>query len=269
MWEKFEVDEQAVDCNLDRVDQVQYNLLYRICEIESSTRFKTPDGKMIFAQSEGHNAWLWISNDVSEDERRIRLHELIDCLDGMDLLGITGAPQTIELFTQVYFETRGIGYLPHMDMESYYCPEVKQPVDIGGTIQPANEQHIEIVAEFMAGFSEAAYGKPVDPVSQIAGAESMVKSGSLFLWMVDNSPVSMANIAHRSACYARINAVYTPTSMRKKGYASAIVAGLCTMLVKEHLVPMLYADLKNPHSNKVYQNIGFVKNGKIADVKFK
>jgi hypothetical protein len=32
---------------------------------------------------------------------------------------------------------------------------------------------------------------------------------------------------------------------------------------------MLYADLKNPDANKVYQNIGFVECGQVADIKFK
>lgn len=41
------------------------------------------------------------------------------------------------------------------------------------------------------------------------------------------------------------------------------------MLLSEDLVPMLYADLKNPDSNKVYRNIGFVESGKIVDIKFK
>lgn len=31
---------------------------------------------------------------------------------------------------------------------------------------------------------------------------------------------------------------------------------------------MLYADAKNPVSNKVYQSFGFVKAGRIADIKF-
>jgi predicted GNAT family acetyltransferase len=36
----------------------------------------------------------------------------------------------------------------------------------------------------------------------------------------------------------------------------------------ENLIPMLYADLKNPSSNKIYRNIGFVKSGRIADIRF-
>ncbi|MEH7353475.1 GNAT family N-acetyltransferase [Neobacillus drentensis] len=78
----------------------------------------------------------------------------------------------------------------------------------------------------------------------------------------------MANISHRTAKYGRINAVFTPIEFRKNGYASALVAELCVILEKEKLVPMLYADISNPASNKVYQNIGFLKSGKITEIEF-
>ncbi|WP_199616404.1 GNAT family N-acetyltransferase [Paenibacillus alkalitolerans] len=61
---------------------------------------------------------------------------------------------------------------------------------------------------------------------------------------------------------------FTSPFLRKKGYASALVAELCLILGQNGLVPKLYADLKNPDSNKIYKNIGFVEAGKIADIRF-
>ncbi|MNR60825.1 FR47-like protein [compost metagenome] len=78
----------------------------------------------------------------------------------------------------------------------------------------------------------------------------------------------MARIAHRSPRHGRINDVYTPPAERKKGYASAIVAELCSILEGESLQPMLYADQGNPDSNRVYRNIGFMENGIVVDIKF-
>ncbi|WP_227774620.1 GNAT family N-acetyltransferase [Paenibacillus sp. NAIST15-1] len=40
------------------------------------------------------------------------------------------------------------------------------------------------------------------------------------------------------------------------------------MLHRESLLPMLYADLTNPDSNNVYQQIGFVDSGKVTDIRF-
>ncbi|WP_256704507.1 hypothetical protein [Paenibacillus peoriae] len=47
-----------------------------------------------------------------------------------------------------------------------------------------------------------------------------------------------------------------------------MVSELCSILENEHLVPMLYADLKNSVSNQVYNNIGFEEGGKLTDIAF-
>lgn len=133
----------------------------------------------------------------------------------------------------------------------------------------AEQRDVDIIADFLAGFSEWAYGAAVTKESQIPVAERMIGTGNLYLWCADDIPVSMANIAYRSPRHARINTVYTPVEHRKKGYASAIVAEMCCLLHSEKLVPMLNADLKNPDSNKVYRKVGFIEAGKIAEFKFK
>jgi predicted GNAT family acetyltransferase len=269
MLVKLEVHDRVLAEGLFIADEIQYNLIHRICESKSSRCLKSPDGTMIFAHSEGHNAWLWMTKKLEEDTRNILLQELIYNLGDSDLPGICAEPQTAELFAQMYSKARSTSYRPHMMMEAYFCSEAVEPLNVQGTLQQAKRNNVEIVAEFMAGFSEGAFGKIVDPASQMGAAEGAIESGNLYLWIVEGQPVSMANIAHRSPRHARINAVYTPSALRKKGYASALVVELCSILETERLVPMLYADLKNPDSNKVYKNIGFVESGKIADIKFK
>ncbi|BAY85818.1 GCN5-related N-acetyltransferase [Calothrix parasitica NIES-267] len=52
--------------------------------------------------------------------------------------------------------------------------------------------------------------------------------------------------------------VYTPPEYRKKGYASACVAGLSqTLLGEGYKFCFLFTDLSNPTSNKIYQKIGY------------
>ncbi|MBM7564001.1 GNAT family N-acetyltransferase [Paenibacillus sacheonensis] len=125
-----------------------------------------------------------------------------------------------------------------------------------------------MVAGFLAGFLEDAHGVTAEPSSQLTEAEGAIDAGGLYLWFVDGQPVSMANIAHRSPRHARINAVYTPPACRKQGHASALVAALSSLILAEGLVPMLYADVINPASNKAYRNVGFVESGEIADLRF-
>ncbi|MGO4545198.1 GNAT family N-acetyltransferase [Paenibacillus sp. 2TAB23] len=263
---------QADDCVLNQFpfmrDELQYNLIHLITAIEGATALKTPDGRMLFAGSPGHNAWLWLSEDVTDEHKIMLMKELVGYYQGTDLPGICGAPPTAELFAKLYSEMNSLKYHSYMKMQTYSCPKVIKPVKVKGKLVQATRQHVELVAEFMAGFSEDAYGASVIPASQLPAAEGMVMRGNLYFWTVDELPVSMANIAHRSPRHGRINTVYTPPVLRKNGYASAVVAGLCKVLEEEDREPMLYADIRNPNANKVYKNIGFIESGPIAEIRF-
>jgi predicted GNAT family acetyltransferase len=269
MFQKINVSDRILSQDMFIADEVQYNLIHLICESKSSTCLKDSDETMIYAQSTGHNAWLWSSKDIVEDKKAVLYEELIEFLKETTLPGVSGEPKTTERFAQLYSQANHLQYESTMTIESYFCTDPKKPLNVKGTMQQATRKNLAIVAEFLAGFSEGAYGVRVNPEAKILDAKRMIETGDLYIWFVDDKPVSMAYIAHRSARYSRLNAVYTPPSCRKKGYASALVAELCSVLLSEDLVPMLYADLKNPDSNKVYRNIGFVERGKIVDIKFK
>ncbi|WHY87211.1 GNAT family N-acetyltransferase [Neobacillus novalis] len=261
-------DEAIAQGSVFESDEVQFNLFHRITEGSNILSCKTQDGKMIFAQTPGHSGWLWISKGVTAEERDNLTQELVNHLNGAPLPGVTGEPETAKMFADIFSKKNHLQYETEMVMEAYYCPKVIKPANVPGKIQAAKLQDADTVAEYLAGFLRDAFGTAVEPNTQAAKAETMLQTGNLYLWIVDGQPVSMANISHRSPRHARINSVFTPMSHRKKGYASALVAELCRIIESEKLVPMLYADFKNPDSNKVYQNIGFLESGKIAEFKF-
>ncbi|UVI30119.1 GNAT family N-acetyltransferase [Paenibacillus spongiae] len=269
MLERLVPNDCALSQSRFRLDEARYNLIHLISgQQENAYGFKSPDGNMIYAQTHGNAAWLWISGDVPGERRSILMKELAHRIQGTALPGITGDPQTAEEFAAVYSQANALSYRTNMMMEAYVCPQVKKPEGVIGLLRPAASQDVNIVAEFKAGFSEEALGAAVDPASLRSAAEQIIAGGGLYLWLVEGKPVSMANIAHRSPRHARINAVYTPPAERYKGYASAIVAELCAIAMKEGLEPMLYADLNNPVSNRVYKNIGFVESGTVKAIRF-
>ncbi|MCM3627908.1 hypothetical protein M3194_11090 [Paenibacillus glycanilyticus] len=270
MWERLQPGDQAIGAlqsPLFIADEVKMNLLHRICEMSQSVVYRHKSGSAIFAGSQGHNAWLWL-DDRLRDEERLPIMKGLVRLAGHTLRGITAEPRHAKLFAELYAARYRMRPEYKMGMEAYYCPEIVYPAAVKGLLRPTVSADVPLIADFMAGFAESAYGYKVHPASQIPAAENTIASGNLYLWMADEIPVSMAHIAHRSPRHARINYVYTPLALRKQGYASATVAACCGLIVQENRVPMLYADLTNPDSNKVYRNIGFVESGKVADVKF-
>ncbi|WP_410514744.1 GNAT family N-acetyltransferase [Paenibacillus sp. BR2-3] len=268
MFERYSAGDGVLQNGSFIKDEVQYNLIHRISEIEHSIKIRSADGNLIFTRSEGHNPWLWVSSEIAPEKRKVLVQELVEQVKEDDYPGITAELDTAKLFAESFCEAKGALFHTHMMLESYHCPKVHKPEAVGGHLRQANLEHSAMIAEFMAGFSEDAFGVPAEPEVFRSTAKEAVRSGNLYLWVVDDTPVSMANIAHRTARHGRINDVYTHPAHRKQGYASAVVAELCEQLFEERLTPMLYADAKNPDSNKVYQSIGFVEAGSIAELKF-
>ncbi|SDW20112.1 GNAT family N-acetyltransferase [Paenibacillus sp. CF384] len=249
-------------------DEVRYNLLHRITEIEDSLCLRSDNGQLLFAQSPGQNGWLWMARSLAGDEEKRMLQGLVNYLDGHSLPGISGAPQTAYPFAVEYSRANNLRHSTQMTMEAYHCPQVNKPSNVRGDASVATLQDVEVIAQYLAGFMEDAHGRTVEPESQLESARGLVDTRKLYMWRVDGEAVSMANIAHRSRRHGRINAVFTPLRHRKRGYASAIVAAVSEQLLQENLTPMLYADLRNPSSNKIYRNIGFLPNGQISDIGF-
>jgi predicted GNAT family acetyltransferase len=82
--------------------------------------------------------------------------------------------------------------------------------------------------------------------------------GLLWLWEDGGEPGAMAWITPPVAGMARINAVYTPPALRGRGYASGCVAAASRHAQTGlQSTCMLYTDLANPTSNKIYQALGY------------
>jgi predicted GNAT family acetyltransferase len=88
-----------------------------------------------------------------------------------------------------------------------------------------------------------------------------LSAGSQFLW--DNAgPVSTAGINPLVAGTARIGPVYTPPEHRGHGYATALVADLSSYALRAGADRcMLFTDLANPTSNRIYARIGYRRCG--------
>lgn len=251
------------------LEEVRYNLLYLITGFDEALTIKSHDGKVLFAQSSPRgNPWLWVDRSLPEKEKEDVLKLLIEFLDEASLTRVSSEPRTAEMFANLYGARYNRSITRRMDMEAYDCPQVVKPEGVSGCLRPAQLEDVETVAQYLAGFSADGYGVVVDPASQMETAEMMIRQGGLYMWLVDDHPVSMAKIAHRSLRHGRINAVFTPRNERRKGYAGAVVAGLCSILLSEGLIPMLYADMVNPASNRAYQKIGFIPSGQITDIRF-
>jgi predicted GNAT family acetyltransferase len=84
-----------------------------------------------------------------------------------------------------------------------------------------------------------------------------IDKGEVYIWE-DEVPVSMAATTRPTGNGIAISFVYTPPSLRRKGYATSCVAMLSKGLLRTgYKFCTLYTDLSNPTSNSIYKKIGF------------
>jgi predicted GNAT family acetyltransferase len=176
---------------------------------------------------------------------------------------VTGAVATTEVsgwFAHRYAEAAGTPVHARNSSRIFRLDaEPTLPFDVPGAAREATAADRDLLIAWADAF--AAEAEPVRARvdnSRPVDGRLLLGGGLLWLWEDGDDPVAMAWITPPVAGMARINAVYTPPDRRGRGYASGCVAAASrhaqTALSS---TCMLYTDLANPTSNKIYQALGY------------
>lgn len=124
-----------------------------------------------------------------------------------------------------------------------------------GKARPAGEADLPLLLEWITAFrQESGEGG--------AASEEALRDrfsyGGMLIWEDAGSPVSLAGFSRTLGAMSRIGPVYTPPELRGRGYAAGVTyaATEAARAAGAHEV-LLFADLKNPTSNGVYQRLGY------------
>ena len=136
--------------------------------------------------------------------------------------------------------------------------------DVAGTTRVATGSDRPLLREWYAAFGEEAR-------DSVAGSDEavdhMLAWGQAWLWTDDaGQPVSLAARRAPNAGSARVGPVYTPPAHRGHGYGSAVTAAATADVLADGAIPVLFTDLANPTSNKIYQRLGYRPVGDYAHI---
>jgi RimJ/RimL family protein N-acetyltransferase len=174
---------------------------------------------------------------------------------GLTPPGVTGPEPVAQAFGAAWNRLTGLSTRP-AGRDRLYEIEVAPPLPASGAARLATEADLVLATQWMNDFqAEALPGEPVD--AEHAFRRRLAR-GRLLFWEVDGRPVSMAGISRPIASVARVGSVFTPKANRGKGFGSAVtIAATRQGLADGAGRCILYADLANPISNRVYLAIGF------------
>ncbi|MBM7844178.1 GNAT family N-acetyltransferase [Herpetosiphon giganteus] len=171
--------------------------------------------------------------------------------------GVFSATATTTAFCAAWQAKTGRRPLLSMHERVYTLTEVIPPTPVAGSLKQATIADVEWLAEWLAAFHAEAV--PNEPAwDSRAVAERQIATGSAWYWEVDGKPVSSLASSRPTINGICIGAVSTPPQFRSRGYASNAVAALSQHLLDQGFrFCMLFTDLSNPTSNKIYQAVGF------------
>ncbi|NRQ35460.1 GNAT family N-acetyltransferase [Nonomuraea sp. NN258] len=139
--------------------------------------------------------------------------------------------------------------------------------DVPGHGRPARSGEFSLLVSWWHGFAADAGVSEGDDLAE--RVLRRLQNGELFVWEHDGLPVSVAALHPAAAGVCRIGPVYTPRSCRRRGFGAAVTAYASQVGLAERCEQVvLFADLANPTSNRIYQSIGFAAVSDYAHVTF-
>ena len=173
--------------------------------------------------------------------------------------GVRGMRDNAVAFADAWRAATGRVGVVAVEERLYRLAELHTPGGVAGAPRLATDDEHRLLVDWVERFFGETFGHHRNDDAGEAFIDAANRKGDQFmLWTVDETPVSMAMLRAPAACVSRIGPVFTPQDRRGHGYGSAVTAAACTLAHRSRTADVvLFADLANPTSNKIYQRIGF------------
>ncbi len=173
-----------------------------------------------------------------------------------ELPGVGGVPTTSRAIAAAWSEATGGLTRCQMREAMHVLEQVEDPPrPASGRLRLAQSGDRALLVEWMQDFTVEAGLHGVELAPRIV--DGRIARESLLIW--DHlGPVSMLGITQPVARVVRIGPVYTPPQYRRNGYAGSAVAAVSRRVLAHGASRcMLFTDLSNPTSNKIYAEVGY------------
>ena len=149
----------------------------------------------------------------------------------------------------------------------YRLRSVRAATRAAGQARPVVAADAALVTPWLAAFAAEALGRHDGDARAMWDSYQGDPVRRLYLWHDERGrAVSLAGRSGRTPNGVRIGPVYTPPTLRGRGYAEALVAALSALeLAAGARVCYLYTDLANGTSNDLYLRVGYERVGEAGE----
>jgi GNAT superfamily N-acetyltransferase len=183
---------------------------------------------------------------------------LVDTLVALErpLSGVNGNAAAADAVAAAWSARTGAPARVHRRMrlhrlDALVAPDPPPP----GEAAVATPEHRDLLVAWYEAFG----AEVAEPASDVRPAvDDRLSYGGLTLWLVGGAPVALAGTTRAVAGALRIAPVYTPPEHRGRGYgAAATFAATSAARDAGAREVLLYTDLANPTSNRLYARLGY------------
>ena len=177
---------------------------------------------------------------------------------GVALPGATGLTDLAGSFARAWASATGAQVEPQLEMTLLTLRAVDYSASPHGEVRPATAGDLSWLEDWIRAESAEIFEDPADRKRSETRTRAMLGQGRIMLLIEDERPVSLAGFTEVGRGGVRIGPVFTPRDLRRRGHASALVAALAQRFFDaDKTWCALFADVKNPESNRIYRRLGF------------
>jgi predicted GNAT family acetyltransferase len=212
--------------------------------------------ELISIQTPPFNLVLSYSDNLKSIE--ILISSLIQ--RNIHLPGVLGPKNLVQKFIDNWCQKRSVKSRLESNQRIYELKKVSKDALGKRMVVQSSQKYQDLILFWSKNFiSEVFPNSAEETLKNIdERLKSDIEQGRFFLLLENNEVVSMARKAGKTPNGNLVNYVYTPPTLRRKGYATECVAYLSKHLLEEgNQFCFLFTDLANPISNSIYQRIGY------------
>ncbi|MGN6869195.1 MAG: GNAT family N-acetyltransferase [Solirubrobacteraceae bacterium] len=177
-----------------------------------------------------------------------------------DLAGVSGVPDTARDIAAAWERRTGGTSRRTFSEAMHVLTEVHDPPrPAPGKLRLPGPDERGLLVRWMEEFiGETGLVGAAQAASMV---DTRLRQQGLLVWD-DDQPVSLVGVNPAVAGVVRIGPVYTPRPLRGRGYAGSAVAAVSRRAMAGGVDRcMLFTDLANPTSNKIYAEVGYRRCG--------
>jgi GNAT superfamily N-acetyltransferase len=174
--------------------------------------------------------------------------------------GVSGPVAEAEAFAAARVARTGCRAEQARRLRLFSLDVLVPPTGVPGTARRAGDGDVALLGRWRRAFSadtgDGGWSGPDEPEEHVA--RSLRLGAGELLWEVDGTPVAQASAKPVLAGASRIGPVYTAPEHRGHGYAAAVTAAASQWVLDQGAERvLLFTDLANPTTNRLYPRIGY------------